>query len=177
MPLAYVEKGTMVKAVLTSEEKNYAELLQAKLKETEDSSFDIAIAIDIQLKKGNSIDGLGMHYDPNGVAVTLSEEDIRRQYPWTYKELVEKAKIRYADIKLNSTFYEHLKEVKSNSKLYHERKLDPDNPKSSSKPFYSTNIWKTLDKYYHKKNNLLLFNQMIGQWICLNPLNLGIYKA
>lgn len=151
MPLAYVEKGTMAKAVLTSEEKNYAALLQAKLKETEDSSFDIAIAIDVQLKKGNSIDGLGMHYDSNGVAVTLSEEDIRRRYPWTYKDLVNKAKIRYADIKINNTFHKHLKEVKSNSQLYHARKLDPDNPKSSIKPFYSTNVWRILDQYYHKK--------------------------
>lgn len=151
MPLAYVEKGTMAKAVLTSEEKNYAELLQAKLKETEDSSFDIAIAIDVQLKKGNSIDGLGMHYDPNGVAVTLSEEDIRKKYPWTYKDLVGNAKTRYTDIKLNNTFYEHLSEVKSDSKLCHERKLDPKNPKSSTKSFYSTNVWRILDKYYNKK--------------------------
>ncbi|MBF1416686.1 DUF3644 domain-containing protein [Prevotella histicola] len=151
MPLAYVEKGTMAKAVLTSEEENYAALLQDKLKETEDSSFDIAITIDVQLKKGNSIDGLGMHYDPNGVAVTLSEEDIRKRYPWTHQDLVDNAKERYTDIKFNSTFYEHLREVKSNSKLYHERKLDPKNSKSPIKPFYSTNVWQILDKYYHKK--------------------------
>lgn len=152
MPLAYVEKGTMAKAVLTSEEENYAALLQAaKLKETEDSSFDIAITIDVQLKKGNSIDGLGMHYDPNGVAVTLSEEDIRKKYPWTHKDLVDNAKERYTDIKFNSTFHKHLREVKSDSKLYHARKLDPKNSKSPIKPFYSTNVWKILDQYYHKE--------------------------
>lgn len=152
MPLAYVEKGTMVKGVLTSEEKNYAKLLQDKLEESEDSPFDIAIAIDVQLKKGNSIDGLGMYYDPNGVAITLSEEDIRKRYPWTYNELKEKAKKRYCDFKLNDIFYEHLKEVKSKPKLYFERKLDPKNPKSPTKPFYSTNVWEILDQYYHKNN-------------------------
>lgn len=154
MPLAYVEKGTIVKAVLTSEEKNYVSLLQAKLKETEESSFDIAIAIDVQLKKGNSIDGLGMHYDPNGVAVTLSEEDIRKRYPWTYEDLLKKTKVRYSNFKQNKKFYEHLQEVKSNPKLHYERKLDPNNPKSPTKPFYSTNVWKVLDKYYSKRQSV-----------------------
>ena len=89
MPLAYVEKGTMVEAVLTSEEKNYASLLKAKLKDSEDSSFDIAIAIDVQLKKGNTIDSLGVHHDPDGIPITLTEEDIKKRYPWTYKDLID----------------------------------------------------------------------------------------
>lgn len=151
MPLAYVEKGTLVKAVLTSEEKNYASLLQAKLKESEDSSFDIAIAIDVQLKKGNSIDSLGMHYDPNGIAVTLSEEDIRKRYPWTYQDLIKQSKARYSDFKTNKTFHQHLKEIKLDSKLHYNRKLDPDNPKTQAQSFYSTNVWKILDNYYHRK--------------------------
>ena len=150
MPLAYVEKGTMVEAVLTSEEKNYASLLKAKLKDSEDSSFDIAIAIDIQLKKGNTIDSLGMHYDPNGIPITLTEEDIKKRYPWTYYDLIDKCKLRYSDFKQGKLFNSYMRRVKSDPQLCHERKLDPNNPKSQKKQFYSTNVWNVLDEYYQK---------------------------
>ena len=150
MPLAYVEKGTMVEAVLTSEEKNYASLLKAKLKDSEGSSFDIAIAIDVQLKKGNTIDSLGVHHDPDGIPITLTEEDIKKRYPWTYKDLIDKCKLRYSDFKQGGLFHSYMREVKSDHKLCHERKLDPDNPKSPKKQFYSTNVWRVLDQYYQK---------------------------
>lgn len=43
-----------------------------------------------------------------------------------------------------------MKEIKKNEKLFHSRKLDPDNKKSQSKPFYSSNVWQELDKKYLK---------------------------
>lgn len=151
MPLAYVEKGTIVDGVLTSEEKNYASLLQKKLKDSEESSFDIAIAIDVQLKKGSSIDSLGMYYASDGVPITLTEEAIKRRYPWTYNDLIEKCKSRYSNFKRGNPFNRYMREVKSDSKLCHDRSLDPDNPKSPKKQFYSTNVWKVLDEYYQKR--------------------------
>jgi hypothetical protein len=43
-----------------------------------------------------------------------------------------------------------MRDIKRNKTLFHERKLDPDNLKSQKKPFYSSNIWKELDKHYRK---------------------------
>jgi len=43
-----------------------------------------------------------------------------------------------------------MKRIKANDKLTHVRKLDADNPKTMKKMFYSTNIWKELDKVYTK---------------------------
>lgn len=41
--------------------------------------------------------------------------------------------------------------VKKNDKLFYERKLDAQNPKSPKQGFYSSNIWQELDKHYTRK--------------------------
>ncbi len=43
-----------------------------------------------------------------------------------------------------------MKRIQANEKLTHTRKLDVDNPNSVKQMFYSTNIWKELDKEYTK---------------------------
>ena len=92
-----------------------------------------------------------MHYASDGVPITLTEEDIKQRYPWRYNDLIEKCKSRYSDFKKNNLFNHYMREVKSDSKLCHVRSLDPDNPKSLKQQFYSTNVWKVLDKYYQKR--------------------------
>ncbi len=43
-----------------------------------------------------------------------------------------------------------MKDVKQEVKLYYERKLDDNNPKSQKKGLYSGNIWSFLDQHYTK---------------------------
>ena len=44
-----------------------------------------------------------------------------------------------------------MKHIKSDKNYSHNRKLDPNNPKSQTKTFFNTNIWKKLDESYNKK--------------------------
>jgi hypothetical protein len=153
MPLAYIDSKIQAESVLTDEMKNYLNFIRSKvaLNDESDEEFDIAISIDISFKKSSSFESLGMHYDPDGVPVTLSEEDIRTRFPLTYQEVCETAKARYKDFVQNNEFHANMREIKANPKLHHERKLDLDNPKSQKKPYFSTNIWQVLDtKYSHK---------------------------
>ena len=153
MPLAYVNEKITVDGVLSDETTNYINLIKSKLSEVDssDRDFDIAISIDIDFKKGNSFDAIGVKYDADGILINISEEDIRKKYPLTYSELVSSCRKRYNDFLQNSTFYSIMNTIKSNDRLCNIRKLDPNNPKTVSKPFYSTNIWKELDKTYSRK--------------------------
>ncbi len=146
MPLAYVDSKVQVDALLTDEMRNYLNYVKAKLAQNDDTDeiFDIAISIDINFKKSNSFESIGMFYDPDGLPITLSEEDIRSRFPLTYSEVCDIAKSRYSNFVQNMDFHTTMREIKYNTKLYHERKLDIDNPKSSKKPYFSTNIWQVL---------------------------------
>lgn len=154
MPLAYVDSKIQAESVLTDEMKNYLDFIKSKvaLNDESDEVFDIAISIDISFKKSNTFESIGMHYDPDGVPIALSEEDIRVRFPLTYQEVCETAKSRYTNFIQNNYFHELMRTIKSNPKLYHERKLDFDNPKSQKKPYFNTNIWQVLDTRYSRKS-------------------------
>lgn len=155
MPLAYVDSKIEADSILTSEIGNYLAFIKSKIEcqDEDDSDFDIAITIDIDFKKGNSFEALPVQYDPEGVKVILSEEDIKKRYPLTYQKVVDKCKTRYSNFKQNSDFYGIVRGIKRDPKLHHSRKLDPDKVDSPAKPYYSSNIWKELDKHYKKRGN------------------------
>lgn len=150
MPLAYVDSKILTEGIVTGEVKNYLQFVKGKIDnhDENDEDFDIAISIDVSFTKANSFDSIGFKYDENGIPITVSEEDIRNRYPLTYSDVTSKAKNRYSNFKQGKSFNEIMRQVKENDKLYHERKLDPDNATSMKKGFYNANIWKELDKKY-----------------------------
>lgn len=149
MPLAYVENKMDIDSASTPEAQNFIKLVKHKLEEVnKDDDYDIAIKIELKFQKGNSFGAASVKYDDNGVPITLSEEDIRKRYPLTYMDVVNKAKMRYIDFKRGKIFNSIMKQIKQNDKLYYERKLDSQNPKSQKKGFYSTNIWQEIDNHY-----------------------------
>lgn len=153
MPLAYVTSNMVSESVLTEETKNYLTLVKSKIaKEESDQNYDIAITIDIDFKKGSSFDGLGFTYDKDGIKVAFTEENIRKRYPWDNAELIRRCKMRYSDFIQNKNWNAQRNEIKNDPKLYRVRLLDPGNPKSAKKGFYSTNVFSYLDSYYTKKS-------------------------
>ena len=153
MPLAYVDSKIDSTSILTEEVKNYLNFVKKKVSETDilDDKFSVAIGIDISFKKSKNIDGIGMRYDENGVPVKLTEEDITSKYPLSYADVKTKATSKYIGLKVNNKFHSVMKEIKTDEKLAHNRKLDPKNPKSPTKFFYNLNIWKKFDEKYNRK--------------------------
>jgi len=153
MPLAYVDEKLVVDSVVTEDNKNYVSFIKRLLEANHDtdSDFDIAISIDIDFKKGNSFDAIGVKYDADGTAVTLTEEQILRRFPWSYSEVARRCRERYKDFKQDKIFNSYIKEIKSNPKLCVHRKLYVDNPKSAKTFYYSTNIFKFFDEKYSRK--------------------------
>ena len=152
MPLAYVDSKINADAVLTDKENNYIKLIKKQIDEGEETGeYDIVISIDIDFKKGTSLDSLGIKYDPDGVPITLSEENIRKRFPLSYDEVCEKCRDLYLDFKQNDHFYAIMRGIKADEKLCHVRKLDMNNPKSPKKPLFSSNVFKELDQHYTRK--------------------------
>lgn len=155
MPLAYVDSKKIVDSVLSKETENYIDLVKRKISSEDqaDDDFNIAISIDIDFKKGNSFESIGVYYSPDGTPMTVSEENIKKNYPYDYKTVVKKCKEKYSDFKQDRKFNDIMRGVKQNEKLCHIRKLDTDNPKSLKKEFYSTAIFIEFDKHYHRKGS------------------------
>ena len=154
MPLAYVDEKIIVDSVVTADNENYVSFVKRLLEsdQDDDQDFDIAISIDIEFKKGNSFDAIGVKYDADGTVVTLTEEQILRKFPWTYKEVAKRCKERYADFKQDRQFNSFVAEIKTNPKLSAHRKLYVGNSKSPKTVYYSVNVLKYFDEKYTKKS-------------------------
>lgn len=156
LPLAYIDNKKLVTGVLTNAENQYFELLSNKLEhaDKEDHIFDITVSIDVDFKKHNSLEGIGVKYDVDGLSIKLTEEEIAHQFPFTYKQLCAKCKSRYIDYKCDPKFNNIMRtHIKTNEKLAHKRALYLHNPKSPIAIMYSTAALTELDKYYTQKQH------------------------
>ena len=91
--------------------------------------------------------------DPNAPAIRLEEEEIlKTKFPLNYEALIKNLKDKFPSIKLNKDFHEHRKKLMEDKNISKRRFLDPNNPKSPKKDFYSHNFLKELEKYYQEKN-------------------------
>ncbi len=154
MPLAYIGEKTIVKSVITTDNNRFIEFVRKLLSEQDkdDQDYGIAISIGIKTKKENTFDSIGVHYEDNGIPVTLTEEDILKRFPWTYKNMVAKCRERYSNFKQDQKFNRLVAQIKTNDKLSKKRDFYPNNKKSPTTFYYSTNTIKEFDRYYIKKN-------------------------
>ncbi len=153
MPLAYVDSKIESESILTDPEIKYIEFLKDRVKDSDntDNEYDVAISIDISFKKSNSIEGIGMKYDKDGVPITITEENMTKNFPYTYRDLIEEAQKRYISFKRDKVFNSLMKGIQNNEKLCYHRKHNPKSKTSSTTKFYGTNILQEFDKYYIKK--------------------------
>ena len=100
--------------------------------------------------KGRNLD-VQITNDPNALVLKLQEEEILKRYPFTYNELLYEMKERFSDFKQNNKFHELRKKLMKDEGLCKTRYLDPSNPKSIKKYFYSKNILEKFDNSYTKR--------------------------
>ncbi len=154
MPLAYIDEKITVDSIVTEDNKNYISFVKHLLEsnQEDDHDYDIAISIDIDFKKGNSFDAIGVKYDADGTIVTLTEEQILKKFPWSYKEVAKRCRLRYSDFKQDTKFNAYIAEIKNNPKLCTHRKLYVNSAKSPKTVYYSSNVLQYFDEKYTKKH-------------------------
>jgi len=157
MPLAFFRDSQSASAIpLTANEKRFIELLEKLQTETDDdetSDFNFTLAMDVKLRRvsANATASLTVSDDPNAIKVTLAEEDIRERYPWDYAILTTRLSKRYIDFKANNTYHCIRKPLMKDKRFCQPRFLDPGNPRSAKKDFYSPNILNEFDKHYTRE--------------------------
>jgi len=88
---------------------------------------------------------------PKVLPVVVDEKDIRKFYPYDYKQLTAELKKRYLNFKENQDYHNLRKKLKSKRDYCFTRSLDTTNPKSAKKDFYSKEIIKKFDEFYTLK--------------------------
>lgn len=157
MPIGFVVSPDTPKAISpTSDEANLLKFLRHLIvsNDPEDSSgYSVALEIDISMKRATTDAQLEVKItdDPDAPEVQISEEDIRRKYPWDYYELTRRLENRYIDFKQNKKYHSIRMPLKSDPRYVKTRLLDPNNPKSTKKDFYNPNIFQVFDKHYTRK--------------------------
>ena len=95
MPIGFLSVPSAVAVIAASdEEQNLVKYLDSliRLGASDSSEFQVALGISLSFKRGGSTSPLvvSVTRDPTATKVVLSEEDIRKTYPWEYSELTRR---------------------------------------------------------------------------------------
>jgi hypothetical protein len=156
MPLSFITLPKQTEAiVLNHEERNFLSFVESleSADEDADSPYSVTVNIDIKFTRSKAKDALGVQVtnNPNAPAVRLTEEQIRDRNPWDYKRLTDECRARYSDFKALKKYHDLRAALLKDGRYGEVRYLDPDNKKSSKKPFFNPSILQELDKHYIRK--------------------------
>jgi hypothetical protein len=161
MPIGFVSGPTIGKAILLSpDEQNLVNYLTRVVQMPDDGGsrdLHVSLEIDISFRRSQAAHApqFGLTDAPGAPRIQMSEEDIRKQYPWDYAELIDQLTKRYSDFKRNSAFFCIRRPLMQDPKYVHTRYLEPDNSYSSKKDFYSSAILNEFDKHYARVTSTL----------------------
>jgi len=120
----------------------------------QESNKHVALRLQTKFVRSKDVSAVPFRWtdDPNAPAIRLSEEDVLRNYPMTYKQLTDLLRGRYSDFREGQTYHRLRKRIEQEKKYCITRALNPRNPKTSKQRFYNTNIVMGFDKHYTKRN-------------------------
>jgi hypothetical protein len=155
MPIGFLPPGTTsVTAIAASnDEQNLVNYLAGLMNKAHDSTvpdYHVSLDVNISFKRTSTAAATAVIVtnNPDALPVLVSEEDIRRQYPWDHAALTAKLRNRYLDFKMGPKYNALKKTLAANPQYMRTRYLDPGNPKSPRKDYYNPNILREFDKAY-----------------------------
>ncbi len=119
----------------------------------DESNKHVALRLRTEFVRSKVTTGVAFRWtdDPKAPSVRLSEEDILRNYPFTYRQLTDQLRRRYSNFIENRSYHRVRKRIEGEKKFSVIRALDPRNPKSAKQRFYNPNILGEFDKHYKKR--------------------------
>jgi hypothetical protein len=155
MPLSFMTIGSNVDTViLNKEERNFISYVESleDCQPEENDKFAVTVNIDVKFTRSKAKDALSVKVtkDADATPIRLTEEQIREKFRWDYDELTKECRKRYKDFKVVKKYHELRKQFLLEQRLCTTRRLDPDNPKSLKKDFFSPDILNEFDKFYIK---------------------------
>ncbi len=156
MPIAFLRDIGRADGVMhNTEERHLLEYIKGLEKEVNDdvaNDFNLSLNISIKIRRASESTGTEVVISdrPDAIPIKLEEENIRERYPWDYDILTKRLQDRYSDFKMAQKYHGIRKKLEQDTKLCNTRYLDPGNPKSATKKFYSPNIIRELDQHYKR---------------------------
>lgn len=161
MPIGFVGAPGSATAIATSQdEERLLRYLSGLVKDSNDDAgtdFHVSLEVSLSFKRSpvDAAAAVTISNDPSATKVALTEEDVRKLYPWDYRELTTRLKKRYIDFKEAQKYHDIRKPLMAEPRFAKARFLDPGNAKSPRKDFYNPNIVAEFDKHYTRKESLM----------------------
>jgi Protein of unknown function (DUF3644) len=162
MPFAFESPMGVIQTVFGDDQKGPQGKLQRLLADTEKQfpfdptkPFNVGVAVELRFVRKAVETAIPVKLaapgDAAAVPVTISEEEIRRRYAWTYTELTSEVRKRYSNLKVDAQFHATRRQLEKDTRYCIVRQLDPRNAKSAKQKFYDPNILNELDKSYKRR--------------------------
>lgn len=152
MPIGFFSTPTADGIHASGEEANLLSYIARLIDEDSQAAaddFHVILEIQVGIRRNSSGSAqFGITNDPEAPLIQLSEEDIRKTYPWDYSELGRRLRARYSNFVEGPPYHAIRQSLLGDSRYVHTRYLDPARPSSSSRHFYNPNIVREFDKYY-----------------------------
>ena len=132
---------------------NYLDELESHNPENDEHTQHLSLRIQTSLIRAKGDESVAFRWtdDPSAPAVAVREEDVLKNYPWTYRELTQRCRDRYSDFVENSEYHDLRHQVEVERKFSIVRFLNPENSKSASQRFFNSNILQEFDKHYSRR--------------------------
>src|SRR6266536_5462495 len=158
MPFAFESPAGIIQTVFADDARGPTAKLQKLLTDTKQAfpfdaakPFNVGVEVELRFVRKASDGAITVRVatgDPNAVPVTITEEDARKAFPWTYSDLRSALHRRYSDFKENDLFHRIRTTLERDTRYCHVRQLDTKNPKSHKQRFYNPNILGIFDEHY-----------------------------
>jgi hypothetical protein len=157
MPVAFETPAGAIQTVFGDDTKGAAGKVAKLLADQERKfpfeaakPFNVGVEIELKFVRKANVHAIPVILapgDPNAIAVTLTEEDTLKRYPWDYRQLC-KALRKTPNFKENARFHALRRPLEEDPRFCRVRLLDPRNNKSSKQRFYNPNILEEIVKHY-----------------------------
>lgn len=155
MPLAFLHyPQTASGVILNKEERNVASYIRGlDAANGPADDYAVTVSVDVRFSRSKASNALSVQLsrDPDAMKVQLTEQQFKDRYPYTYRQLTDECRRRYVNFKENKIYHEIRMPLKADQKYCRIRRLDPDNPQSTGKDWYSEAVFTVLNNYYTKK--------------------------
>jgi hypothetical protein len=150
MPFAFETPAGFIQTVFVDDSEGAAAKVAKLLAEQEQAfPFDVAkaynVGVEVALRFVGKANDKAVAVkispsDPKAVPVTITEEDVLKNYQWRYEDLRLALRKKFTNFKENETFHRVRKSLELNGRYCCIRQLDPRNNKSPMQKFYNPNI-------------------------------------
>jgi len=157
MPIGFLGTPKATALAVSPDEKNLVRYLAGLVRDADKeggADFHVSLAVNLSFTRSSTdaATEVAITDDPNAPQIRLTEEDIRKTYPWDYGELTRRLKERYIDFKTNQKYHKIRKPLMKDLRFVNSRYLDPGNPRSVKKDFYNSNIIREFDRHYTRRS-------------------------